>query len=619
MSKEEEVLRCLDNTAPIERYDQLGLFYFATRFLPDIFVLPFGLLHYKVANLAFQMYDPAKESRMERQMYALVHRGAAKTTLMSFLLPLYCIFLKKAFQYGFKTKCRVYDDEWRTSRIIETNMAEDFILIISETASSAENFVTNIKSVIDERIELASYFGDKHADALKLDEEFVRGRGELIWRKNAFITSDKTIVYGIGSGQQVRGKNVLNTRPTLAICDDIYSERNTKTEEARKKIDTWFYSAMKNSVDIRKGKAIVLGTMVHPDTVFKDFTPHNDLWHGLRIPLIAEEELNKVIREHCQKKGMYLHIPGKYECQKIESTLKSLSWKENYSLHAILSLYKELYEKGKEAYFYQEYMNIVRKDAERSLDEKSFTEVDMRLYYNGTQYLIEVMEGGRLWTSVAETYIGVDLASSSSRSSDDTAIVIAGIGKFRRNIEGTDQKAYVTMPYIFEITGGKLSTFDISEQDSTTGFARKGWVNLLASYARAGNGLEMATIEVAGQYETVYNEAYGYFSRNKINLPLKAEKPPNDLKKEERIMNVLLPIKQRYRQIWINKACDKKDMFYSQLTYLGSDGMHDDYPDAAAYAFLYAREPRRDILDYAKTPKRYNHQSRYRVNSWETM
>jgi len=89
------------------------------------------------------------------------------------------------------------------------------------------------------------------------------------------------------------------------------------------------------------------------------------------------------------------------------------------------------------------------------------------------------------------------------------------------------------------------------------------------------------------------------------------------MRKEERIMNILLPVAQKYHNILVNTNIGKKDVFYSQLEFLGSDGIHDDYPDAAAYAFLYAREPMQSILDRPKS--RVEQQNRLQIDTWEIM
>jgi len=607
--------RCLDNTAPIDRYNDLGLFHFAKTFFPQQFSLPFGQVHYKLANMIFGNYDPEYTSRVERQGYALVSRGTAKTTFGTFLTPIFNILFK-----GMEAEWRIYNAGWEGGdgvnnyRFIKFRIGEDFMLIVSETASSAENFVMNIKTVIDNRTDLVEWFGDKHPATLELDLQAQR-RGELMWRKNAFITSDRTIVYGIGSGQQVRGRNVLNYRPTIMIADDIYSERNTKTEEAREKLNTWFNSAAKNSIDVQRGKIVLLGTMVHPDTEFKS-VKKSDQWRGIEVPLISEEELEWAI-SHCKKVGSYLEIPSKEKCFELQEQCKTLSWKEQYSLFTILSMYKEVYEKGREKYFYQEFLNIIKHDAERSVPRSVFKEVEMEVLQRRGQWILQVQMENRTWECVANMYLGVDLASSQRAKSDDTAFVVSGIGKFTTWVPGMSATESRVMPYIFEIDGGKWGIFETDGAASATGKQITGWVNQMEILART-LPITQATIEIAGQTETIFNEAYRYMSTKHLPIAMKGELASNQMKKEERILSVLMPVTQMYRVVLVNKNCKKKDKFYDQLEWLGSDGMHDDYPDAAAYSFLYAREPMQEILEAPKS-KIGSYSAELRINSWETL
>lgn len=609
--------RCLDNTAPISRFQDLGLFYFAKRFFPEQFQLPFGLVHYKVSNMFFGMYDPQYTSRMERQGYAMVSRGMAKTTLGTFLAPLFNIYFK-----GHSSQWRIYNPGWEggdgvnTNRIIEFTVGEDFMLITSETSSSAENFVMNIKNIVDDRVDLVPWFGDKHPDMLQIEMQDTQRRGELIWRKNAFITSDRTIVYGIGSGQQVRGRNVLNRRPTLFIVDDMYSENNTKTEESRRKLDKWFYAAAKNSVDVQKGKVILLGTMVHQDTIFRDIKK-SDQWKGVEVPLLESDELEKAL-SLCEKKGVYLVIPSKERCNELQKQFKTLAWREQYSLYTILSMYKESYERGREADFYQEFLNVIRKSDEKSISRKTFVETPMMLENRRGQIILKVEIDGRIWETLMECYIGVDLASSQKAKSDDTVVTIAGIGKFTSPVAGTAMIETRVLPYIYDIDGGKWGIFSMSKEESPNGKEIKGWVNHIEDVDSKGLPIKMVSVEIAGQTETIFNEAYRWFSTRGKTIPLNPETVSNQMKKEERILSILMPVAQKYRRILVNKDVIKKDKFYDQLEWLGSDGMHDDYPDSAAYAFLYAKEPIGKILEAPKSKIDQRHKG-YRVNSWETM
>lgn len=52
--------------------------------------------------------------------------------------------------------------------------------------------------------------------------------------------------------------NVGGHRPSLIICDDIYSEDNVKTEYSRTQVRKWFFNAVINSLDSHNGKMLLL-------------------------------------------------------------------------------------------------------------------------------------------------------------------------------------------------------------------------------------------------------------------------------------------------------------------------------------------------------------------------
>lgn len=595
MSNKHSVLqRCLDNTAPRHKHSDLGLFYFAKTFFPEAFYLPFGLVHYDMAMTLLDMYDPAYENRMERQRYILVHRGVAKTTTMTFLLPIYNIMLKD-YPIQYRREALGWEGSDRHDYdIIECTLGERFILIVSETASVSENFVINLKNTIEERTDLIPYFGDKHPNTIEVDFE-VRRKGDTIWRKNAFRTSDDTIVYGVGANQQVRGRNMLNSRPTLILADDMYSENNTKTPEARQKIDRSFFNGTKNSLDMRRGKIGVAGTMVHADTMFAGFRT-SDQWKGVERPIISLDDLSEIIQKYTKEIGERLDIPSKERCKEIQTNYKSFSWIENYDLYSILLMYKENYEKGRTSYFFQEWMNIIRKEGSRTILRKDFVLTDMELKKDKLGNNIIRIKIDDLWyEGVCKLFTGVDIASSSKDSADDTVMCTVGISKVQALRPGSNMLVEKTVPFIYDIDGGKWGIYT-REETGTVGLCNKA----LEAYRRMD--IEMFTFEVAGQQGTIFNEFYYYLHNNKVHSVIKAETPTNQMNKTERIINTLLPIVQKYGSIYVNNKARRYEKFLNQIDVLGSDGVHDDYPDGGAYGFMYATVP----IQTMESPKTFN-------------
>jgi hypothetical protein len=133
-------------------------------------------------------------------------RGFGKTTVIK-LFVLYCILF--------------------------TN--KKFILIISHTASLAENIVHDIAAFLDEP-NIKRVFGDWTLGRTKdtQDEKHFGFRGRNI------------VLKGIGAGSSLRGINVNNMRPDIMIFEDIQSREDADSEKISNDLETWMLgTAMK--------------------------------------------------------------------------------------------------------------------------------------------------------------------------------------------------------------------------------------------------------------------------------------------------------------------------------------------------------------------------------------
>lgn len=67
---------------------------------------------------------------------------------------------------------------------------------------------------------------------------------------------------GLGADQQVRGLNIDNQRPDLAVVDDVEDNKNTDTEIQQKKLDLYIYGPFLKALNKRQQKIIWLGNML---------------------------------------------------------------------------------------------------------------------------------------------------------------------------------------------------------------------------------------------------------------------------------------------------------------------------------------------------------------------
>lgn len=571
------LIRCLDNTAPPERWQDLGVLVFARTFFPEVFDSPFSVMHYNIIKQLLEMYNPKYTRRTERQLYINIHREAAKTTVSSFLFPLYQIYLK-----GYTSIVR-YGDE-----LHEVKIGERFIMLCSETATAAENLTTNLKSVVETRTDLIPVFGDKHPQVVEIDEMSTR-KGDKLWRKNAFITQDGTIVYGIGSGQQVRGKNVLNSRPTLIIVDDMYSSNSVLTEHNRAKLDYWFYAELVNSGDSMKGKIAWLGTLVHLDTVITKMKK-SDSWFGMSIPVIGMEELSDALG-HCTITADEVIIPSQDMCMTLQNTYSTLSWPQRHTLYYILSIYKQSYENKKLRYFYQEYINVTEPPEEATFPDSKFLKVPLTIKWlkdpvtYELRYTISFQYEGMTWTGQPRFTLGIDVASGESSKSDDTVLCCLGLCVWQAVVPGSNRLIEKTLPIMMHIEGGKYGIYD-EEQSMTTG-TKPGIANAVERICQR-IPVGRVRIEVNGQQGTIAREIRKNMREKGVkvlgtDLMVQYEEQFSQGNKEERIRAVMGALVQKHEFIIVNSSVQLFNKTISQLQTLGSSD-HEDYADAPAIA-----------------------------------
>lgn len=71
----------------------------------------------------------------------------------------------------------------------------------------------------------------------------------------------KCILRAVGAGQQMRGINIDNQRPDIAVVDDVEDNENTESENLQKKLDRWIFGPFLKALARRK-KIIWLGNML---------------------------------------------------------------------------------------------------------------------------------------------------------------------------------------------------------------------------------------------------------------------------------------------------------------------------------------------------------------------
>ena len=139
---------------------------------------------------------------------------------------------------------------------------EKFIVIISNTASQANQILDNIKKELTENT------------LLKLDfPEVFESSGKfklLRWRQSDIITRNKILVLALGSGQQIRGRRFGVARPTLVVADDLEDSENTFGIESRDKMKDWYEKSVLK-VGSEDTNYIFIGNLYHPYSLLSEY------------------------------------------------------------------------------------------------------------------------------------------------------------------------------------------------------------------------------------------------------------------------------------------------------------------------------------------------------------
>ncbi len=127
-------------------------------------------------------------------------RGNAKSALVSAIFPLWCICYNK----------------------------KKFIILLSDTAGQAEDFLTDIKRELE------------YNELLQRDFPHACGKGDT-WRSDEIITNNNIKIKALGSGNKIRGRRFGIHRPDLIVCDDTEDAEMVRSDVQRTFIrDEWF-------------------------------------------------------------------------------------------------------------------------------------------------------------------------------------------------------------------------------------------------------------------------------------------------------------------------------------------------------------------------------------------
>jgi len=578
----------LDNTD----INNLGIVKWAHDMMPEFAPQATPQFHLELFHNLLMLYDPTLRNKYERLLEWIGFRESAKSTVET-LISSYILA-----HNGERFKITI-DGEIR-----DFHIKEKTIVIISQTSGSAEEFVVRIRDAFSESERLRYYYRVSIQDAI----DSLTGQ----WTRTAFRLNNCYVI-GVGSGQMIRGKVKGASRPTLVFGDDIYSETNVITPESRLKMKKWWNNAVMNSIDNLEGKVVVLGTIVHEDTVIVEME-RNPMWKTIKVPVMGyltdkgESDLtpfHKFQKEYMtidwdlsQCRLPYDEIENPQQRMRkqreyFDKVQKSydwqLRWPERIDLYLLAIKFKEAVYNQTVAGFYQEYFHVIVPPSEKRFRKEMFLKAkpfEMKYEYGYNWIKLENEEKWR----ILNIEFGVDLAGAGT---DDMVVSVVGALSDSRVI--VLQQAIGKWSIRDDLRGETAQDLRLNKvtQDRTS-ISKIGLVDETFRLALRYHPTRIK-VGVAGEEELTVREMRRVFQENRMYTVNIQSRPQTSRegRKEQRILGTLLPYYET-RMVYHTASLEKLEY---QLEYLGRT-KHDDCSDSLECAFFNLEFPQKLTIDF---------------------
>ncbi len=311
---------------------------------------------------------------------SLCHRGMGKSAVMSMMAPLYVAAMGGVPNFG----------------VVHN------LVLFSATITQAEEHLANMRALYEKSESLQSY-------VTLVDNKRIRPKNnQLVFDNNH---GNRIYIQAKGSGESMRGTRKEDIRPQLLIFDDIMVDEILTSELERKKLKSWFYSAVSNAVDITHYKFWVIGTPMTQADLLWDMKNSKE-WHTLMLPVAHEFPI-------------------------AEDKLIS-SWPDRFTPKRIYDKYREASSMGADGEFFREMMLNVMPQETRVFQDNWF-----KTYKKGDVKFANM-----------NSFTTMDLAVSVKQSADFTVILTISVGDddtwFVRQIDVERMDPSRTMDTLFQ-------------------------------------------------------------------------------------------------------------------------------------------------------------------------
>lgn len=131
---------------------------------------------------------------------------------------------------------------------------KNFIILLSDTTMQSHLIIRNLISELENNDDLVEDFGP-----FKSDEE---------WQASNLNLANGTRILARSRGQRIRGLRHREFRPDLIVADDIETSEHVRTKDRRDKTEEWFFSEVKPALDVKVGKIVLIGNLLHTDSFY---------------------------------------------------------------------------------------------------------------------------------------------------------------------------------------------------------------------------------------------------------------------------------------------------------------------------------------------------------------
>ena len=356
------------------------------------------------------------------------------------------------------------------------------------------------------------------------------------WTEKEITTSRGDRIIAKGTSQRLRGRSELGTRYTNIILDDFESELNTKTPDRRREIKEWLMSTVYPSLEESKGNEgsiWLIGTIVHYDSALQA------IYDGY---LEAQEKNSKytwdVIFHRALEDGKPL-------------------WGSYFSKNKINEIRKDYENVGQLHKFAQEYMNDARDLATAKFKIDKLQHHDYQVVSGDNQVYLK----DKNTIIPVNVYVGVDLAYEANANNDYQVIMVTAVDS---------EKNYYILDYYHE----HLPLYEMPQK--------------IFEYAKMYSPVRRVNVEHVGAQGIIKDSVnkMGGFDRKMAPGIARGVRPPNGIKKEDRLESLLCPIVNRGK-LFHRKVHQEivDEMFHFPK------GKNDDLLDGLWYSITNARSP----------------------------